>query len=350
MKITVTGGAGFIGFHSCRYFAEKGHDIFLLDDFSRKGSRAHAEKLISEFGEKIKIVECDISVSSTENLSIIEKIVSQSDVVIHLAAQVAVTTSVKNPRRDFEVNALGALNLLEACRKASTKPFIIYSSTNKVYGGMDHLEIIERDNRYYFAEHLYGISETALLDFHSPYGCSKGAADQYVRDYNRIYGVPSVVLRQSCIYGTEQYGHEEQGWIAHLTLNACRNMPIKVFGDGKQVRDVLFAQDLVELFDACIQNMKKVSGKIYNAGGGYKNILSLLDLIEILEKTLGRKIEKSFHDWRPGDQKVYISDIDQLKKDLEWEPKISPTEGVEKIIHWQKGNKVEIEKILSSQG
>lgn len=348
MKITITGGAGFIGYHSCKYFAQQGHDVVLLDDFSRKGSQLHAEKLISEWGSKIKIIEADISNCQQLNIKLLDDVCGSSDVVLHLAAQVAVTTSVQDPRRDFEVNALGTLNLLEACRKSKTPPFFIYASTNKVYGELLNFGVVEKNGRYAYAQLPLGVSEETQLDFHSPYGCSKGAADQYVRDYSRIYGVPGVVLRQSCIYGTDQYGHEEQGWIAHISLNACRNLMVKIFGDGKQVRDVLFIDDLVGLYDLCIKNQNKVSGKIYNTGGGPKNVLSLLDLISILEKKLGRKIEKSFYDWRPGDQKVYVSNVAQLKHDLGWEPGTSPQEGIEKIIHWAESNQKSIETILSA--
>lgn len=334
MKILITGGAGFIGSNSADYFLAKGHDVTVFDNFSRKGTESNFEWLRKNH-PSIKIIRGDI-----RNFEEIKNAVTEGyDVLLHLAAQVAVTTSVTNPREDFEINALGTFNTLEACRLAQKKPVVIYSSTNKVYGGMEDIKTLEKNGRYEYADLQSGVPENRLLDFHSPYGCSKGSADQYVRDYSRIYGLKTVVCRQSCIYGYRQFGVEDQGWVAWFIIAAISGKPLTIYGDGKQVRDVLFVEDLVAAYDLIITNIDKVLGNVYNIGGGPENQMSLLELIAFIESFTGKKLEYKFSDWRPGDQPVFVCDISKAKREFGWEPKVSVEEGVKKLFNWVKENK-----------
>ena len=247
--------------------------------------------------------------------------------------------------KDFEINATGTFNVLEAARLQKQHPIIIYTSTNKVYGGMEEIGIEESNGRYCYRDNKSGISESRPLDFHSPYGCSKGAGDQYVRDYSRIYNIPTLVFRNSCIYGPPQMGNEDQGWIAHFIISACLNKPITIYGDGKQVRDVLYISDLVECYKKALSEINKTSGQIFNIGGGPDNTLSLLDLISIIENRINRKIKTSFQDWRPGDQRVYISDIQKAKNTFNWQPSISTRKGVNKLIDWVQNSLKDFQNI-----
>jgi CDP-paratose 2-epimerase len=241
---------------------------------------------------------------------------------------------------DFSINAQGTFNTLEAARKSGCNPVFIYSSTNKVYGGMEDVIVVEAATRYDYATLPNGASENQALDFHSPYGCSKGCGDQYVRDYHRIYGLPTTVFRQSCIYGLRQFGIEDQGWVAWFVIAAITGHPITIYGDGKQVRDILFVEDLLDAYDAAIANPDKAAGQIFNVGGGRKNTISIwLEFKPILEKLLGREIPVSWSDWRPGDQPVYISDIRKSNSILGWEPKVSAESGIEKLFHWVNENR-----------
>ncbi len=334
MKILITGGCGFIGTNTADYFIKKGNQVTVLDNLSRKGTESNL-KWLQDNHKNIEFIKADIRY----NQDVLDKAVEGKDVVIHFAGQTAVTTSVLNPREDFEINALGTFNVLEAIRNSKSKPMILYSSTNKVYGGMEEVKTHEVNGRYEYVDYKKGIPETALLDFHSPYGCSKGAADQYVRDYARIYGLRTVVFRQSCIYGYRQFGVEDQGWVAWFTIATLFNKNLTIYGDGKQVRDVLFIEDLVKAYELAIKNIDKVSGKVYNIGGGPENQMSLLELIKYLEEFFGKKIIYSFSDWRPGDQPVFVCDISKSKKELGWEPKVSVREGVQKLASWVKENK-----------
>lgn len=251
----------------------------------------------------------------------------------------AVTTSVTAPREDFEVNALGTFNVLEAMRRAKMAATLLYSSTNKVYGEMTEVGVVERDGRYSYQSLPYGVPEHRNLDFHSPYGCSKGSADQYVIDYHRIYGLRTVVFRQSCIYGYRQFGAEDQGWIAWFMIATQLGHPITVYGDGKQVRDVLFIDDLLNAYDAAFAARDAAVGKAYNIGGGPSNILSLLELIEHIEKRQKRKLRHSYSGWRPGDQKVFVSDIRCAQAELGWAPETSCSKGLELLYDWIDENK-----------
>lgn len=334
-RILITGGAGFIGSNIADRFAREGFSVSVFDNFVRKGTRENAEWLKTNH-RNIEIVEGDI-----RNFSDLTHVMKKKyAAVIHLAAQVAVTTSVTDPRNDFEINALGTFNVLEAIRLSGTKPVVIYSSTNKVYGGMEKVTIIQKNGQYAYRDYPGGIPESFCLDFHSPYGCSKGSADQYVRDYERIYDIPTVVFRQSCIYGPRQFGIEDQGWVAWFIIATTLGKPITVYGDGKQVRDVLYVDDLVELFYRAYRNIKVSRGKIYNVGGGKDNVLAVWTRFgPILEKLFGKKLNVKFADWRPGDQKVYVSDISKVKKELGWKPEVSVEEGIEKLFHWVQENK-----------
>ena len=335
MKILIIGGAGFIGINAVYSFLQKGYEVEIIDNLSRKGSEYNLNRL----QEKYKVPFENIDIREADKLKEYFQRNNGYDAVILLAGQVAVTTSVTNPREDFEINAVGTFNVLEAIRLSGQKPLIIYSSTNKVYGKMEDLEISEYKTRYNYTEMQKGIPESRQLDFYSPYGCSKGAGDQYVRDYYRIFGLPTVVFRQSCIYGPNQFGIEDQGWVAWFTIATLMKKDITVYGDGKQIRDVLFVDDLVNLYEKAIINREVSAGKIYNVGGGPSFTLSLNELIITLEERFGRKIEKKTSDWRPGDQKVYVSDITKVYNELGWEPTTDLGTGINAMAEWIEANK-----------
>jgi CDP-paratose 2-epimerase len=340
MNILVTGGAGFIGANCAKHFADLGHRVVVFDNLSRTGSETNALWLAESCG--VKIVQGDVRREA--DLYDVFRQNGPFALALHFAAQVAVTGSVANPRNDFECNALGAFNVLEALRLYSPETAIIYSSTNKVYGGMEDVRIIERRGRYEFADLPQGVSEERGLDFHSPYGCSKGSADQYFRDYARIYGLKTVVLRQSCIYGYRQFGVEDQGWVAWFCIAAALGKKITVYGDGKQVRDVLFIDDLVQLYEKVFDRIETAKGKVFNVGGGTNHTLSLLELVSVLESVVGRAIPVSFGAWRSGDQRVFVSDISRVVKTFGWKPLVGVREGVEKLSAWVNDNITLIEK------
>lgn len=335
--ILITGGAGFIGINAANYYLSKGYKVIVYDNFSRKGSIDNIRLLKKEKkGNGLKVIKGEIRKLSKEFV----KALNKSDVVLHLAAQVAVTTSVINPREDFEVNALGTFNVLEAVRKFGNNPILLYSSTNKVYGGLEDLKIIEKSTRYAFKDLPNGVSEERCLDFHSPYGCSKGTADQYVRDYARIYGLNTVVFRQSCIYGPHQFGVEDQGWVAWFIIALTLGKEITIYGNGKQVRDLLYVEDLVRAYDMASENIKKTKGQIYNIGGGAKNTISVwIEFKPILEKLFKRKINVNFSKWRPGDQPIFVSDTIKAKRDFGWIPAVNVEIGIEKLYNWIQVNK-----------
>ena len=261
-------------------------------------------------------------------------------VIYHLAAQTAVTTSVREPRADFEANALGTFNALEAARDATDNATFIYASTNKVYGGLEDMGTREGQTRYEFVDAPEGIDEERPLDLHSPYGCSKGAGDQYVRDYHRIYGLPTVVMRQSCIYGRRQFGVEDQGWVAWFAIAALLGKPITIYGNGKQVRDVLWVDDLLDAYDAATSRIERAAGRIYNVGGGPEYALSVwAEFRPLLEEGLGRKISVAYADWRPGDQPIFISDVRRARRELGWQPKTGVAEGIRRLIDWIRDNR-----------
>ncbi|MEK7178924.1 MAG: NAD-dependent epimerase/dehydratase family protein, partial [Patescibacteria group bacterium] len=300
-RILITGGAGFIGTNSVLHFLDKGWDVTILDNLSRRGVDLNLKRLESSHPRRFSFVKADVRYDQ----DVLDREAAAHDAVLHLAAQVAVTTSVTDPRTDFEINTLGTFNVLEAARKVPTPPIVIYSSTNKVYGDLEELEIEEKETRYHLKDLPGGVHEGQQLDFHSPYGCSKGAADKYVRDYARIYGIPTVVFRQSCIYGPNQFGIEDQGWLAWFTIAALLKRPITLYGNGKQVRDVLYVKDLAELYETAIENIDDARGHAFNTGGGKENSVSLIEFFDILEKGHDLSLEKGYGDERPGDQKVF---------------------------------------------
>ncbi len=330
MTHLITGGAGFIGCNLADYLLRRGEHVTIVDNLSRPRTPLNLAWLQAQYGDRLRFVQADI-----RDAAAMQSVIPGHRVVYHLAGQVAVTTSVQDPRSDFEINALGTLNVLEAARLAPEPPIVFFSSTNKVYGGMETVAVVEEETRYRYRDLPNGVPEHQLLDFHSPYGCSKGAADQYVRDYARIYGLKTVVFRQSCIYGPRQFGVEDQGWAAHFAIAALLNRPITIYGDGKQVRDMLYVDDLIAAYMAALERIDQVSGRIYNIGGGPENALSIwVEFGPLLSRLVGREIAVRYGDWRPGDQPVYISDIALAQRDLDWRPRVSVTEGVERMVSW----------------
>jgi len=336
MRWLITGGAGFIGSNTAHWLLEAGEEVIILDNLFRKGSEKNLQWLQQDY-PKIPFLKVDVRDYAQTYEAVAQ---SAPDVVLHLAAQVAVTSSVNHPREDFEINAQGSFNILEAVREAKLDPIMLYSSTNKVYGNMEMFPVVDQGERYGYAALPEGNPEGTPLDLHSPYGCSKGAADQYFHDYHRIYGLRTVVFRQSCIYGTRQFGVEDQGWVAWFIIAAVMSRPITIYGDGKQVRDLLFVDDLVRGFWLAAQHIDQTQGQIYNIGGGIdKSMAVWTEFCPILEKLLGRSVPVAMGDWRPGDQKVYISNTSKAKADFGWQPEIGVEEGIERLYKWVASNR-----------
>ena len=335
LNYLITGGAGFIGSNYVHRLLQRGANVTVYDNLSRAGAPRNLDWLKKDFGAD----SFNMQVADVRDAASIREAARQADVIVHLAGQVAVTTSVTDPRSDFEANAIGTFNTLEAARLSGHDPIFIYASTNKVYGGMDDVRVVEDATRWHYADLVNGCPETQPLDFHSPYGCSKGTGDQYVRDYARIYGLRSVVFRQSCIYGPRQFGIEDQGWLAWMTIAAVTGRRITIYGDGKQVRDVLHVDDLLDAYDAAIEKIDVAKGRVYNMGGGARNVLAVwAEFGPLLEKLLGRKIEVARAGWRPGDQRVFYADFGKARKELGWEPKIGLEDGIERLFRWVQEN------------
>ncbi|MDQ5955538.1 MAG: CDP-paratose 2-epimerase [Patescibacteria group bacterium] len=334
-KILITGGCGFIGANAALSFAAQGHTVVVADNFSRKGSEVN--KALLEKNSITILPSLDVSHEAQRLAEIVDQYAF--DAIIHAAAQVAVTTSVADPLFDFRSNALGTLHVLEAARAAKKQPHVLFTSTNKVYGGMEQVGISEQETRYVYTDLVHGVPESLPLDFHSPYGCSKGSADQYVHDYARMYNFPTTVFRQSCIYGPNQFGIVDQGWVAYLTMLAFFDKPITLFGDGKQVRDILFVSDLVAAMQAALDRPETSGGEIFNMGGGPTHTLSLLEFVAFLEERLGKKVVYTHSDWRPGDQKVYISDVRKAQEKLGWSPETPFEKGFDAMFAWIEENK-----------
>lgn len=334
-KVLVTGGAGFIGCNLVHALLSDGGDVTVFDNLSRKGSQKNAEWLAALHGKAFKLIEGDV-----RDARATAEALRGAEQVYHFAAQVAVTTSVTNPRDDFDINALGTFNVIEAARTVADRPLVLLTSTNKVYGGMEDVVIEEQPTRYAYRDYPEGMDESRPLDFHSPYGCSKGAADQYVRDYHRIYNIPTIVFRMSCIYGTRQFGVEDQGWVAHFVISAVLGRPINIYGDGKQVRDILFVDDLVRAMRLASENLDVTAGQVYNIGGGAKNAISVwTEFKEILSRLAGRPVEAAhWGDWRPGDQLVYVSNCAKALRDFGWQPEIGKDDGIARLWDWVKRN------------
>jgi CDP-paratose 2-epimerase len=326
----ITGGAGFIGSNLAHRLVSQGHGVTVFDNLSRPGAEKNVTWLREECGDRWTLLQADV-----RDPAALCRAAQDADVIYHLASQVAVTTSVQDPRQDFEANALGTFNVLEAARLSGRQPIVLYASTNKVYGGMEDVAVVEGETRYAYRDYPNGIPETFPLDFHSPYGCSKGAGDQYVRDYARIYGLRTVVFRQSCIYGPRQFGVEDQGWVAWLLIAAVTGQPISIYGDGKQVRDLLWVDDLLDLYELAIEQIEAASGQVYNVGGGPGNTLAVWqELGPMLAGLLGKEIPVTYHDWRPGDQPIFVADIGKAERELGWQPATSREDGVRRLFEW----------------
>jgi len=336
MHYLITGGAGFIGSNYVHRLLKRGERVTIFDNLSRRGALTNLDWLRVTFGaDAFRLIQGDV-----RDATLLACAVRDVDVIVHLASQVAVTTSVQHPREDFEINVTGTFNVLEAARLMANHPIVIFASTNKVYGGMESLIVEEKETRYAYRDYPRGIPETYPLDFHSPYGCSKGSGDQYVRDYARIYNLPTVVFRQSCIYGPRQFGVEDQGWVAWFVIAAVLGRPITIYGDGKQVRDLLYIEDLLDAYDAAVANIDRIAGQIFNVGGGPANQLSVWqEFRPLLERLTGREIPVQWSDWRPGDQRIFVANIRKAAGYLGWRPKVDVEEGITRLYHWVVENR-----------
>ena len=314
-RALITGGAGFLGVNAAVHLIKEGWFVTLLDNLSRTGTERNLKWVITRYPNRVSFVKEDV-----RNAAGLGEHVRDQDAILHLAAQVAVTTSLVDPNTDFDVNARGTLNMLEAVRVHNHDVPFVFASTNKVYGKLDH--------------NNSACKETQPLDFHSPYGCSKGAADQYVRDYARCFDMNTVVLRQSCIYGAHQYGTEDQGWVAHFVHSILKDRGLTIYGDGTQVRDLLDARDLSTLYALVIDKIAITRGEVYNVGGGTENARNLLEVIDLIGELTGRKPEFKFADWREGDQAFYVSDVTKAKEQLGWQPKVVFDRGLRDLIAW----------------
>ena len=335
-SVVIFGGAGFVGSNwAHRLLRATDAKVHIFDNLSRAGVRHNLQWLqeAAPDPDRLKITIGDVR----EPVSVGQAVQSATE-IYHFAAQVAVTTSLDNPRLDFEVNVGGTLNVLEAARKSGLRPFILFTSTNKVYGHLAPEPLIPGRRRYICEQHN-SVAESQPLDFYSPYGCSKGAADQYVHDYARIFGIPTVVLRMSCIAGPHQLGNEDQGWMAHFLYSALQDKPISIYGDGRQVRDVLAIEDLMRAFEGVRASAEQTAGEVYNVGGGLGNSISLLELVDEIEKLTGRRLQYKLRPPRPADQPVYVTDYSKLQRAINWRPKINVRKILESIYSWWMDNR-----------
>ena len=336
--VLITGGCGFIGTNLAHRLLSSGQRVCVFDNLSRPGVERNLEWLRQTHGDLMTFRQAD-----TRDAGAVRDAVRRATHVFHFAAQVAVTTSITDPITDFDINARGTVHVLEAVRAAVQRPPVFFTSTNKVYGGLDDVELGENDLRYSPSDLVIaasGIGEERPLDFHSPYGCSKGAADQYVRDYARSYGMKTCVFRMSCIYGPHQFGTEDQGWVAHFLIRALNHEPITIYGDGKQVRDILYVEDLVNAFLLAAQNIETVSGQAFNIGGGTSNTISLRELLRMIAGLEAREPRIDRGPWRTGDQKYYVSDIRRFHELTGWMPAVNPLDGVRMLREWLVANGV----------
>ena len=335
-SVLIFGGAGFIGSNWAHYLLRHTDArVHVFDNLSRKGVRHNLEWLQKAAGNSGRL---QITVGDVRDAAMVERAVRVATEVYHFAAQVAVTTSISDPRLDFEVNAGGTFNILEGVRRAGNRPFLLFTSTNKVYGDLSSQGITGTRLRYSFRD-CRAVCERQPLDFYSPYGCSKGTADQYVHDYARMFEIPAVVFRMSCIAGPRQFGTEDQGWVAHFLYSAMMNNPVVIYGDGRQVRDVLCVEDLVRAFAAAREHSSVCAGQVYNVGGGIDNTVSLLELIAEIEDLTGHTVDVVHDELRAGDQLVYVTDFSKLHRDTGWQPRMSVRETLESIYGWWKRNR-----------
>jgi CDP-paratose 2-epimerase len=336
MKYLINGGCGFLGSNMAAHYIEAGDEVIVFDNLYRFGTEKNLEWLNSLDGN-FKYIKGDV-----RNIYEIEKVIQEEkpDVIFHFAGQVAMTTSIENPYMDFEINVKGSINVLDSVRKYSPETIVCFSSTNKVYGDFEYIDLEEEELRYIAKDYPNGFDETVPLEFHSPYGCSKGAADQYMLDYGRMFGVKTIVFRHSSIFGGRQFATKDQGWVgwfcqkAYEIKNGIAKESFTISGTGKQVRDILFGEDLINCYKLAIKNIDKTKGQVYNIGGGMENSFSLLELFEALEVNLGIKMEYKELPWRESDQKVFVADISKAKKDFGWEPKVDKYEGLKRMYEW----------------
>jgi CDP-paratose 2-epimerase len=335
--VLITGGAGFVGTNLAHRLLSLGRRVIVLDNLSRAGVEENLRWLRATHPRKLQ-VEC----ADVRDTAAVARAMRGVGQVFHFAAQVAVTTSLGDPVHDFEVNARGTLNVLEAIRAQPVPPPLVFTSTNKVYGGFEDLALQRSGARYEPADESVrcrGIDERRPLDFHSPYGCSKGAADQYVADYARSFGLPTVVFRMSCIYGPHQFGNEDQGWVAHFLICALEGRPLTVYGDGGQVRDILFVNDLVDAFLLAQEQMDELAGGAFNIGGGPTNTISLLELLDLIEELHGERPAVESGEWRTGDQRYYVSDTARFQRMTGWRPRVDVREGVSRLYSWLRAQR-----------
>ncbi len=328
----ITGGAGFVATNVADRLLRMGRRVRLFDNLSRAGVEQNLRWIQARHGDRVEFVRGDV-----RDEAAIRRAIRGVDQVFHFAAQVAVTTSLTDPFLDFEVNARGTLNLLEAMRAADAPPTLLFTSTNKVYGDLDDVRLRRRRSRYEPQEEavsLRGISEARPLDFHSPYGCSKGAAEQYVLDYARTFGMPATVFRMSCIYGPHQFGTEDQGWVAHFLIQALRRRPLTLYGDGLQVRDVLFVEDLADAMLLAHDRIEDTAGDAFNIGGGPSNTISLVELMELIADLTGERPAFAIEPWRPADQRYYVSSTAKFERLTGWAPRVGVRHGVERLLSW----------------
>lgn len=341
MSWLITGGCGFVGSNLADALLTQGNEVVILDNLSRVGSRENLKWLRSRHGNEWRFVEADVR--DAENVTALIKELKPSSIA-HLAGQVAMTTSLENPRMDFEINVGGSLNVLEAVRLYSPETIILYSSTNKVYGDLEWVKYKEEETRYVAPDYPNGFDENIPLSFHSPYGCSKGSADQYMLDYARMFGLRTVVFRHSSMYGGRQFSTYDQGWIGWFCQKALETKQAQeegaeppvftISGNGKQVRDVLHADDVIQLYMAAVGNIEHCAGEAFNIGSGMRNSLSLLELFALLEKLIGTETNYQKIAWRESDQKIFVADINRVSSVLAWKPKVSPANGITKMLEW----------------
>lgn len=331
-RVLVTGGAGFVGANLCARLAERGERVMVFDNLGRPGAVSNLRWLRDRYGPQVQCVVADV-----RDADAVGRAVAGASWVVHLAGQVAVTTSLANPRADFEVNVGGTLNLLEALRRRPDPPPLLFTSSNKVYGGLSDVELEPRRRRVVPADptlRRHGVSESRPIDLHTPYACSKGAAELYVRDYARCFGLTTVVFRMSCIYGPLQHGSEDQGWVAHFVRRALEDRSLTIYGDGRQVRDVLFVDDLVDAMLRAREKAGALRGGVFNVGGGGAHTLSLLELLDLLRELGGRAPRVRRNGVRPGDQRYYVSDTRRLTRATGWRPRVPPRVGVTRLLDW----------------
>lgn len=327
----IFGGAGFVGSNWVHHLLKTTDArVHIFDNLSRRGVHQNLEWLRRQCPDSDRL---KVTIGDIRDAALVQRATQAASEIYHFAAQVAVTSSIADPRTDFEVNAVGTLNILEAARKSGRQPFLLFTSTNKVYGNLSAMPLIVTGKRYCSVEEK-GVNESQPLDLSSPYGCSKGTADQYVHDYSRMFALPTVVFRMSCVAGPQQFGTEDQGWVAHFLYSALQSKPVAIYGDGRQVRDVLSVKDLVLALEKARAQVEKTAGQIYNIGGGIRNSVSLLEVVEIIEEITGHRLNYSLHKSRPGDQPFYVTDFEKFSKHTGWQPRTSVSQNIDMIWKW----------------